>query len=62
MDEKIKEIKKWASNIEDKREEEYFEYLLSRIKKLEEGIEGILNQKDLISFAIQKQLEELIRR
>jgi len=33
-----------------------------RIAGLEEGVEGVLNQKDLISFAIQKQLEELIRR
>ncbi len=31
-----------------------------RIVDLEEGIEGILNQKDLISFTIQKQLEGLI--
>ena len=35
--------------------------LLTRIKRLVEGIEGILNQKDLISFTIQKQLEELIK-
>ncbi len=33
-----------------------------RIAGLEKGVEGVLNQKHLISFAIQKQLEELIRR
>ena len=32
----------------------------ARIRELREGIKGILNQKDLISFAIQKQLEGLI--
>lgn len=30
------------------------------VRELKEGIEGILNQKDLISFTIQKQLEELM--
>ncbi len=36
--------------------------LEAHIKELEEGIEGVLNQTHLISFAIQKQLEELIRK
>ena len=31
------------------------------IKELEKGIEGVLNQKDLISFSIEKQLEEIMR-
>ena len=37
-----------------------FEQAEARIRELREGIKGILNQKDLISFAIQKQLEGLI--
>ena len=34
----------------------------ARIKELVEGIQGILNQKNLMSFTIQKQLEKLITR
>jgi len=33
-----------------------------KVKELVEGIQGILNQKNLMSFTIQKQLEKLITR
>jgi len=39
---------------------EAIDWIIARKEDLEEGIESILNQKDLISYAIQKQLKKLV--
>jgi hypothetical protein len=59
---KIKELEERIELAEVTRDDAlaYAKMYKGRMKELEEGIEGVLNQKDLISFAIQKQLEGLI--
>ena len=59
---RIKELERQLSSSNQIREAEK-KILIKEIEKkmeLVEGIQGILNQKDLMSFTIQKQLEELI--
>ena len=43
MDNKIKEIEKWAMNIENKRTLKYVDYLLSEVKRLRELEDAVKN-------------------